>query len=327
LIRQYLETTSFTLADITDAQNPDTIFNKDERIQLGEKLPITNGFQLSIFNKKEIEPNIDETKWNRTKVQPRYRLRPYSYQRQGFAKPTDYRISVSEIGVDTSIAYNFGSNRNYEGMPVNFIVENVSEGKRIDFVFIEEDTTGGPGNLTCLDRDQDVIVFMEEDTAGTLVPTWEYELQYADTNYINPELDDVFSIIIEKPFLANDILQFTTYNETIDIAKAKADMDKINVVPNPYVVTNSYEKWNPYNSGRGPREIHFTHLPAKCTIRIFNVRGQLIRKIERNSAVSDGTEAWNMLTRDQMDIGYGVYIYHVDAGEIGTKIGKFAVIK
>jgi hypothetical protein len=28
-----------------------------------------------------------------------------------------------------------------------------------------------------------------------------------------------------------------------------------------------------------------------------------------------------------MDIGFGVYIYHVDAGELGTKVGKFAVIK
>jgi hypothetical protein len=34
-----------------------------------------------------------------------------------------------------------------------------------------------------------------------------------------------------------------------------------------------------------------------------------------------------MQSKDLLDIAYGVYIYHVDAGELGTKIGKFAVIK
>jgi hypothetical protein len=34
-----------------------------------------------------------------------------------------------------------------------------------------------------------------------------------------------------------------------------------------------------------------------------------------------------MLSKDQLDISYGVYVYHIDAGQLGTKIGKFAVIK
>ena len=106
-------------------------------------------------------------------------------------------------------------------------------------------------------------------------------------------------------------------------------MDKIRVVPNPYVVSNSWEPLNPYANGRGPRELHFTHLPAECTIRIFNVRGQLVSKIEHNNSdnSADGTHVWNMLSKDEMEISYGIYIYHVDAGEIGQKIGKFAIIK
>jgi hypothetical protein len=34
-----------------------------------------------------------------------------------------------------------------------------------------------------------------------------------------------------------------------------------------------------------------------------------------------------MLSKDQLEISYGVYVYYVDAGELGTKVGKFAVIK
>jgi hypothetical protein len=118
-----------------------------------------------------------------------------------------------------------------------------------------------------------------------------------------------------------------TYAPSIDDDLAKTEIDDIKVVPNPYVVTNSWEPLNPYANGRGPRELHFIHLPPKCTIKIFNVRGQLVRTLEHDSDIWDGTEIWNMLTKDQLDIAYGIYIYHVDAGEHGQKIGKFAVVK
>jgi hypothetical protein len=34
-----------------------------------------------------------------------------------------------------------------------------------------------------------------------------------------------------------------------------------------------------------------------------------------------------LVSKDGMNIAYGVYVYHIDAPEIGTQIGKFAVIK
>jgi hypothetical protein len=43
--------------------------------------------------------------------------------------------------------------------------------------------------------------------------------------------------------------------------------------------------------------------------------------------MNDGSMEWNLVSKDGMDISFGVYIYHVDAPGIGTKIGKFAVIK
>jgi len=117
-------------------------------------------------------------------------------------------------------------------------------------------------------------------------------------------------------------------SQRVDPDLAKSQMEMIKVVPNPYVVSNSWEPLNPYTSGRGPREIHFIHLPQKCTITIFNVRGQLVRQIDYNSPdATDGTYVWDMLTKDLLDISYGIYIYHVDAGELGEKTGKFAVIK
>ena len=79
--------------------------------------------------------------------------------------------------------------------------------------------------------------------------------------------------------------------------------------------------------GNGERQLHFIHLPAQCTIKIFNVRGQLIQTLEHDSPLNDGTEIWDMLSRDNLEIAYGIYIYHVEAEGIGEKIGKFVVIK
>ncbi|PIP12645.1 MAG: hypothetical protein COX49_04475, partial [bacterium (Candidatus Stahlbacteria) CG23_combo_of_CG06-09_8_20_14_all_40_9] len=65
----------------------------------------------------------------------------------------------------------------------------------------------------------------------------------------------------------------------------------------------------------------------KCTIRIYTVRGNLVKTIEHESRMKDGAESWNLVSKDGMDIAYGLYIYHIDAPDIGEKIGKFAVIK
>jgi len=49
--------------------------------------------------------------------------------------------------------------------------------------------------------------------------------------------------------------------------------------------------------------------------------------IEHYGTKIDGAESWDLVSKDGMDIAYGIYIYHVEAPGIGEKIGKFAVIK
>jgi hypothetical protein len=128
-------------------------------------------------------------------------------------------------------------------------------------------------------------------------------------------------------FQANDIFEFSTQQQKIDVTQAKTDLDKIKVVPNPYIAAATWEPRNPYNTGRGSRSIHFNHLPQACTIRIYNIAGELVATLDHNSPMMDGTEEWNLLTRDNLTVAYGVYIFQVDAPGVGVKIGKFAVIK
>ena len=41
----------------------------------------------------------------------------------------------------------------------------------------------------------------------------------------------------------------------------------------------------------------------------------------------DGAQVWDMRTKDGLEIGFGIYIYHITAPGVGKKAGKFAVIK
>jgi hypothetical protein len=93
------------------------------------------------------------------------------------------------------------------------------------------------------------------------------------------------------------------------------------------LVAATWEAPSTYTSGKAPQSIHFNHLPSVCTLRIYTVNGELVTTIEHNSAIINGSESWDLLTRDRLPASYGVYIWHVTAPGIGEKIGKFAIIK
>ena len=46
-----------------------------------------------------------------------------------------------------------------------------------------------------------------------------------------------------------------------------------------------------------------------------------------DKGVNNGTAIWDMLSKDNLEIAYGIYLYHIDAPGIGQKTGTFAIIK
>jgi hypothetical protein len=104
-------------------------------------------------------------------------------------------------------------------------------------------------------------------------------------------------------------------------ALSSADLEKIKVVPNPYRGTSLFE--NSQNSG----EVRFTRLPKKCTIKIFNVAGELVQQITHDEAVRTLTdEPWNLRTRENRDAAPGLYFFVVES-DLGKKQGKFVIIR
>jgi hypothetical protein len=98
---------------------------------------------------------------------------------------------------------------------------------------------------------------------------------------------------------------------------AQVDIDRINVFPNPYFGANEEELTGLQHF------VRFTHLPEECTIRIFNLAGELVRTLEH-----DGTqfEEWNMQNEFDVPVASGMYIAHIDCGDLGEKILKMAII-
>ncbi len=144
-----------------------------------------------------------------------------------------------------------------------------------------------------------------------------------------PKAGDVYQVDWKRPFFETDTLRFTvTSDDNLNRDAIHNDMQKIKVVPNPYVMTNMMETAvsNPFLNQR--RRVMFTHIPSHCTIKIFTVSGVLVDEIKVNNQPENGIIHWDMLSKENLEIAAGMYLFHVEAHETGDeKLGKFAVIK
>ena len=231
--------------------------------------------------------------------------------------PSDYEIRYFGTTADSS--FTDGSTQ-YPLIPVNFTITNTSFGYRVKFLIADND---GSNTLS----DGDVIKILEGDISD---PRLAWQITYFAPRNAAPVLPaqgDRFVIRTAKPFYQNDAFVFTTKAFRLDKAVAKDQLQRISVVPNPYVSAAAWEPKTIYGTGRGDRKIDFIHLPKQCTIRIYSLSGVLVKTLYQSSTATNGELSWNLVTEDGMDVAYGLYIFHVDAPDIGTYIGKFALIK
>lgn len=144
-----------------------------------------------------------------------------------------------------------------------------------------------------------------------------------------PEPGDIYHVTFQRPFLETDSITFIINRpDTLDKAALGATMNDIKVVPNPYIVTNTMEPALANTYLNQQRRIMFTHLPARCTIKIFNAGAILVDEFEVNNPADNGIAHWDLRTYEGLEIAAGIYVFRVEAKETGdVKIGKFAVIK
>jgi hypothetical protein len=285
-----------------------------------ETNPIVDGIKVTVQD-VELALNVDNTKWSTSSScswSPE--VIPFNGADQ-FMYPGAYEVRFFDEIVDTSstaLHPSFGISR------MNFEVWDVTPGRipmQEEVTIIEEGNN--PDSLWSLG---DRAIIMDGEPLGG---KWEFTFFLPDSgDTISAGAGDVFFIDTHRPFAESDTLLFTTVASQYDKTVASGKLDSIYVVPNPYVVTNVLEQLDLQNPmDRGPRKIYFTNLPKECTISIYTVSGDLVEILEHNSDIENSQEHWDLTTKDNFPLAYGVYLYHVDAPGIGEKLGRFAVIK
>jgi hypothetical protein len=138
----------------------------------------------------------------------------------------------------------------------------------------------------------------------------------------NHTVGDVLKLTYDNPIQ----IGIDTYNfnpkaiSYSNVDKAKNEVDKINVFPNPYYGVNT-EELNKYN-----KFVTFSHLPTKATIRIFNLAGIHVRTIDKDDATQ--FQRWDLANSSGLPVASGLYLAYIDLPELGeTKILKIAIIQ
>ncbi len=288
--------------------------------------PVIEGLVLEIRNDTAATVMDAETGWINGRHDYRLPVRIDSTLLGRFVPyPADLELGFYDSIVDTSQALLFGQ----KAIPVNFAIYNQTENRGMDFIFQDRDKNEqfSPG---------DWLTVVIGDTLGAPLPdrksrfktAWSFFFDESDVPEADwPTSGDVYRLRVTKPFRNGESFTFSIQGPRVDREQAQSQLDEIAVVPNPYRAAATWEPRTAFRFGRGERRIYFNNLPQQCTIRIYTVRGYLVDTLEHNSPALEGSEAWNLVSKDGMDIAYGVYIYHVDAPGIGTHVGKFAVIK
>jgi len=234
-----------------------------------------------------------------------------------FASPNNYMIVFSDqsaYGEDLS------------GNSTNFKVFDITNDIELNYQFLGSQTNN---EIDHLDR----IYLFEDYPSNTSLYTWNIEFSYFPSQQEDSPImqfgdDDTLYLYTSKPFRYGDHFSITTYAPIINESSNNINLSDIKVVPNPYIAVNALESSLPpgISSGRGERKVEFQNIPSGSIIKIFNIRGQHIRTLYHDENIFDGSVSWDLRTKENMDIAYGVYIYVVES-DFGVHKGKIAIIK
>lgn len=303
---------------------------------------IFDGITLNFDNIWVTEPDTSNSGWNDNRIEYSYNiafeplnLPPPVGKLEPVFFPSSYEMRIHDSVVDTTS--DFLQIPSFPPTPRKFEIVNVSLGYNIEFVHNDNGQDGIPntgdiGENDLLPSLNERIIFLEKDPVGKFtVYTWQFQLTSDDSTFYSQfqfKGGDVLTLAAKFPFNKFDRFRLKTELPQVEQVLAQNSLDEIKVVPNPYIVAHEFEPPLPpgVTSGRGERRLYFTHLPQDAKVHIFTTRGEHLITLQGGESMFNGTLTWNMKTKENLDIAFGVYFYVVDS-PVGQKRGKFAVIK
>ncbi|MCK4578161.1 MAG: hypothetical protein KAU50_05180, partial [Candidatus Marinimicrobia bacterium] len=175
------------------------------------------------------------------------------------------------------------------------------------------------------------------DQAGTYQVVHEGVLNGMDYYYsvqtISSEITEpIYAGVIETNKL--DEASFKGISPSNPVASTLAN---VRVVPNPYRGSLSWNNPSPSDAFPWQHRLQFTNLPGDAKIKIFTVAGDFIAEVVAGSAVRQGgattispslsVAEWDLMTRNNQEAAPGIYLYVVDSKSLGSKVGKFVIIR
>lgn len=325
--QDYYLTTEYEMVELTTG---DTLI---ERSPFVSSTPIIDGFSVDFFNDPPASINNARTGYVANEGSENEMFSNNPVDLDGI--DTDFVLDI-ERNFSTGVS----SNYDYEILFVDpadsmYTPPRILGGvfDRIDIpIFATNKTLGEPAILFIDDVDENGE-FSRPDALYLADPngrrfTQRYIIRFAGQGLNPPDPQDKIAISSTRSFGANDFFEFGVIDAEIDNAIASQELENIYVAPNPYIAAAEWERaQNRDQVGRGERKIYFFNVPQICTIRIFNIRGELIKTINHSGSLTEGAVSWDIKSDNNEDIAYGVYFYHVEAPGVGEYTDKFAIIK
>ena len=137
-----------------------------------------------------------------------------------------------------------------------------------------------------------------------------------------PETGTVVRALTTKPNLPGDEFIVSTDDREVlegGIETPEEALDRIAIVPNPYMASSSYE------SGNLSRVVRFTNLPPEAaTIQIYTVSGTLVKTLSKEGP--SRSLDWDLTTQNNLAVASGMYLIRVNIDGVGDRVLKFGVV-
>ncbi len=152
-----------------------------------------------------------------------------------------------------------------------------------------------------------------------------------------PQSGDAWFVGKQKPFPRDAAYQFKTQKAYVD--PSLIDLSQVRVVPNPYFVKAQWDTEARF------RRVKFMNLPEVADIYIFTVSGDLVRHIRHHrdfipppnldnpgpyfsiARAGFGWHDWDLVSDNEIEVAYGIYIYVVVTPDGRKTTGKLAIIR
>jgi hypothetical protein len=159
------------------------------------------------------------------------------------------------------------------------------------------------------------------------------------TGYLPYDSPMISRILLNRNFDQNSEVQLIGQPVKASVLPLNdRDMERIQVVPNPFVVSSAYDR---LTSGRvvDANIVKFVNVPSEGMLRIYTISGQLMQQLTwtKSDLIASGNGSphgdlpYNLRSREGLDLSSGLYVFVLTArgenanGKVAR--GKFVVIR